>query len=267
MRRFRLAVFTCVALATILAPAVQAQSSPTSGQDRMFLSFFEEATLVEGQWWEGDLQYSDLDTLDTWVLRGVAAFRLRDKFEVGGTIGFGSSDSNVDGLPDGTGATDLDLYGKYYFGGKAESKTEWAAGGLFTLPTGDNTAGLGQDAFRLGGFGSMRLRGKRVIYNGNLGFAINGDAEFPSLPTGKADGEFSVRAGFGVIFPRSDKLSWVLETKWESNTYDDGSNIWSVLGGVDWRAGSRGLIRAAVDVGLEDGAPDLRVTAGYAQTF
>jgi len=237
---------------------------PTSGSDRMFLNFFEEATIVDGQWWEGQLELVNDSDIDSFILRGVAAFQLRPKLEVGGTVGFGTTDSNV--VPDGTGATDLDLYGKWYFGSPGKKKkNEFAAGAILTVPTGDNTSGLGQDAFRLGGFGSFRRRAKRIIWNGNLGFRINDDAEFSGSDS--LDGKGSTWAGFGILFPRSDKVSLIAETKYESKQFQGGKNLFSVLGGINWRLANQGMFRGAVDIGLKDGSPDLRVLAGYARTF
>ena len=104
-----------------------------------------------------------------------------------------------------------------------------------------------------------------MIWNGNIGFRLNDDAEFSG--SGKLDGETSTWVGFGIIFPRSDKVSLVAETKYESKTFSGGKNIFSVLGGINWRLSNRGMFRGAADIGLKDGSPDLRVLASYAHTF
>ena len=46
--------------------------------------------------------------------------------------------------------------------------------------------------------------------------------------------------------------------------YEDDARL---LGGVNWRPLARGTIRAAVSVGLTDGAPDAAIVAGYAVAF
>lgn len=104
-----------------------------------------------------------------------------------------------------------------------------------------------------------------MIWNGDLGFRLNDDAEFSG--SARKDGESSIWAGFGIIFPRSDKVSLVTETKYESNRYEGGKDMFSVLGGINWRLKNQGMVRLAADIGLKDGSPDLRVLASYAHTF
>ena len=91
-------------------------------------SFIEDATIVDNQWWEGWLEYSEGEHVDMFILHGVAAFQPWEDFELGATVGFGSS-SAAGAIPDGSGATDLDIWGKYHFGEEG-GNTEFAAGGV-----------------------------------------------------------------------------------------------------------------------------------------
>ena len=116
-----------IATATLLTLTAALLTTPataqTSGSDRLFLGFAEEAAVVDSQWWEGQGQLLENDNFDALIAVGVAAFQVADGWEVGGKVGFGNTDAS-DGL-DGTGATDLDAWGKYYFG--AQNNSEFAA--------------------------------------------------------------------------------------------------------------------------------------------
>lgn len=258
---------TALVLLAALPAAAQATAAPaaagrtTPGADRLFLSFFEDATLVRSQWWEGQLEYADYDDFETTLLRVVAAFSPWENIELGGRVGFGQSDS--DQFLDGSGATDLDLYWKYYFGNRG-GNTEFAAGALGTVPTGDDAAGLGFDAFSVGAFGSARHRLKGAILTANAGVRMNGDARFVGVDL---DGKTSPFAGLGYIRPLSDEVSFVGEVRFESERFDNGDADLRVLGGINLRAFNRGMLRGAVGVGLDDGAPDLLFIVGYAQNF
>jgi hypothetical protein len=248
------------ALALILLAVPAVAQAPTSGSDRLFLSFFEDATVIDSQWWEGQFEYADYDGFDTTLVRGVAAFNPRENLEVGGRVGFGRGDSDA---VDGSGATDLDVYGKYYFGA-GNGKTEYAAGGVITVPTGDDSVGLGLDAFAVGAFGSMRYRLQDAILTGNVGVRLNGDARVFGVDI---DGELSPFVGLGYIRPLSDEVTFVGELRLETERFDGGESDVRALAGINLRAFNRGMLRAAVAAGLDDGAPDLQFIVGYAHTF
>src|SRR5262245_34134952 len=145
--------------------ASSASPKPTSSSDRLFLAFAEDATVVERQWWEGQLATYSYDEADVNAVYAVAAFQPWVDWEVGGKVGFG--DTDLDSGGDGSGATDLELWGKYYLGGSGSA--EFAVVGLATIPTGDETAGLGDDAFGLGPFGAVRVRLSRLVITGHVG--------------------------------------------------------------------------------------------------
>lgn len=242
---------------TAQAQTDQEARRETRATDRMFLTFGQEATLVDRQWWEGRLEYLDGSSgSDATILRAVAAFQPWDQVEFGGTVGFGDTDGFVGS---GTGATDLDLWAKFHFG--KDDRTEYAAGGLFIIPTGDDTAGLGNDSFAFGGFGSVRHHGKRAIYSGNVAVRLNGDG------VGNIDGDTSVELGAGVIVPANERLSFIGEVRYETERFDGFESDLRALGGINLQAGKTGGFRAALAIGLTDGAPDLQIIAGYASTF
>jgi hypothetical protein len=272
MRNPRLSVFwillaflVCVPAAAQTDPpqedATAAQPRQTGATDRLFLSFAEEATLVDRQWWEGQAEFLDGSGFDAQILRGVAAFQPWDQVEFGGSVGFGNTSTTT--LPDGSGATDLDLWAKYHFG--AGGTTEFAVGGVATIPTGDDAVGLGFDSFAFGAFGSFRHRSKRFVFTGNLGINSNGGGQ---VFGNNLSGETSFIGGFGMLIPTGGKVTFVGEARYESERFDGFDSDSRLLGGVNLGVGNGGgVFRAALAVGLTDGAPDGQLIVGYAATF
>jgi hypothetical protein len=238
-------------------------SHPTSGEDRLFLGFAEEATVVDRQWWEGQIELSEADVVDMTLLRGIVAFQPWKGVEIGGRVGFGRSDTAA-GLPDGSGATDLDVWGKLHLGERFKD-TAVAVGGIATVPTGDDTAGLGTDAFSFAGFASVRHRLTRMTISGNVGARVNGDGQI--LGGQDLDGTTSLFLGGGLLVPLSGELSLVAEARIESERFEDTDEDGRVLGGINWRLFEGGTLRGAVAAGLTDGAPDFQILAGYAAQF
>lgn len=242
---------------------VDVRIRPTSGSDRFFLNFAPDATVVDRQWWEGQLELARGNQVDLTILRLVGAFQPIDNWEFGGRVGFGSSSTPPD-VRDGSGATDLDLYGKYYFGGSGDNDTEFAVGAEITVPTGDDAAFLGTDAWSLGIFGSLRQALRTMVISANLGLRATGDGEIGLNPV---EGETSGFLGIGFLFPISDALTVVAEGIAESERFEGAGTDSRLLGGINWRVTARGQVRAALSVGLTDGAPDAQIFAGYAATF
>jgi len=235
----------------------------TSSQDRLYINFIEDAMIVDEQWWEGWLQYDDADIIKRTILFGRAAFQPWDRVEIGGSIGFGGTDSSMN-LPDGTGATDLNLWGKYFWN-LNNDRTELTAGAIATIPSGDDSAGLGFDAWALKGFAAARYRLKPAVVTGTVGLQFNSNGRTLDSPT--LDGEIAFSLGVGVIAPWSETFSWVGELTWKSERFDGADNNTQLLGGINLRLSSRSLLRPALAFGLQDGAPDLQVIVGYAYSF
>ena len=145
------------------------------------------------------------------------------------------------------------------------TNTEFAVGGVFTVPTGDDTAGLGTDAFAASLFGTVRHRLPNAILSAHAGFRLNEDGQI--LGGSELDGENSGLLGFGLIFPASDKLAFVAELDYEGKRFSGGDSDIRILGGANWRPFNTGQLRAALAFGLSDGAPDVQLLAGYAANF
>lgn len=267
-------VVTALAVLTLLVPsfamAQDASSSssttkePIMSYDRLFLGFIEDATVVDRQWWEVQLELSDGDVIDSTLIRGVAAFQPWDDVELGATLAFGNTDTTSP-LPDGRGATDLEIWGKYFLG-KPDGKVDLAVGAILTIPTGDNTSGLGFDAFALGFFGSIRWNiSRRVILSGSAGFQVNEDGEI--LNSGTLEGQTSERIDVAAIIPLSKRLNVIGEWNYAGERFRGLDSDARLLAGVNWRLGKRGMLRGAIAGGVTDGAPDKQFLVSYAAQF
>ncbi len=262
-----LVVVVLAPLAGFGSPALaQTGSGPASNQDRLFLAFIEDATLAQHQWWEGQIEISDgLEVpggdLDAVIVRGIVAFQPWIDVELGVRVGFGSTDGPVDG----SGATDLEAWGKYYLESQSQN-VQFAFGGVVTIPTGDETAGLGEDSFGSSAFGSIRYRLDRLILAGHLGVQFNGDGrQFGQ--TADRDGETALQLGGGVIYPFSGSVSGIAEISFDGGRLDRSDDNLRVLGGINWRVGGRSNLRGALTFGLDDGAPDAQILLSYATQF
>jgi hypothetical protein len=270
LNRFRpvLALAVLAAAATVVAAADPAatKTAPVYGMsDRLFLSFAQDAAIAPSQWWEGQLEYQNGSSgmpVDALIVRGVFAFQPVHNLEVGGSFGLGNSNTPP-GYNDGTGATDLNVYAKWMFLNAADN-LDFTAGALLTLPTGDDSAGLGFNSFGFQGFGAMRYRMDGAIIGGNIGVRYNGDGEFlGSDINGKTSFELSVCA----LFPLANSVTITAEAQIETSRFEGVDSTANLVGGVDWKAFKRGVFRAALAAGLTDSTPNYRILAGYAYTF
>lgn len=259
------------------APAKPAtHAAPAEISDRLFLAFAQDAAVVGSQWWEGQLGYMDGSKgmpTDAWIMRGVVAFRPVKTFEVGGNFGIGNTNASGD-RPDGTGATDLQAYGKWVFKNGAPN-TDFGVGLLLTIPTGDDTVGLGYNSFASQAFGSVSYRLENVVVlGGHVGLCLNGDGAYQGQDL---NGKASFEVGFSALFPLANQVSLVGEVVSQTARFDNpnpspnnligAEAATQISGGVNWRAFGRGMLRGNVAFGLTEGAPDFTVLMSYAYTF
>ena len=269
------ASFGADAAAAPAEPATPASSFDV--KDRLFLSFMQDAALVKSQWWEAQISYADSSAgtpVDSLILRGVVAFRPVKTLEVGGNFGMGTGDAGRSGKRDGTGATDLQAYAKWVFPDGAPN-TDFTAGMIFTIPTGDDYAGLGFNSFAWEVFGGVRYRlGNAVIFGGHFGISLNGDGEFQ---THGLKGQTAFDLAFSAVFPLANQVSIVTELVSQTARFDNtnpspyssigADTATQLLGGVNWRAFDRSMFRGSIAFGLTDGAPDFSALVSYAYTF
>jgi hypothetical protein len=257
-----------------LAPATRAADTPpppapkpasTAIADRLFLSFAQDPAIVPSQWWEGQVEYDDGSKnlpVDALIARAEVAFQPFRNIEVGGRFGFGKT-SATPSLPDGSGATDLDAYAKYVWPNAVEH-TDFDAGVLLTVPTGDDTAGLGFNSFGVQAFGGIRHRLEKVVIGGHVGVRYNENGQFQGT---HLDGRTSFEMAVNIVAPISEVVSIVGEARIETERFKGQDSPAELLCGVNWKAFGRGMIRGAVGVGITDATPNFRVIVGYAYTF
>lgn len=252
------AALNCGTDARAQAPA----SSVALGADRLFLGFIEDTALVNKQWWEGQVDYADGDNLDQTHLRLVTAFRPVSRLEIGGTLAYGWS-SNSGPLPSGSGLSDMNVWGKWNFG-TVGGATEFGAGGIVTVPTGDDGVGLGYDAFALEGFGALRHRVNDWILSARVGLQFNADGRIFGTDL---DGKTSAVIGAGALWGVSTRVSLVGELGIRTERFENTDSDARILAGINWRPANQGVVRGAIAIGLTDGAPNFQVLGGYAYTF
>ena len=270
----RTTILSAAAMALAVSSALAQTPTPTSTptpvppsgmSDRLFLAFAEDAAIVASQWWEGQVEYDDGAQdlpVDVLLARAVVAFQPFRNIEVGGRVGFGTTDTDPS-LNDGSGATDLDAYAKYYWG-NAVDKANFTAGVLVTVPTGDDSVGLGYNAFAAKAFGAVRYRLDKAVIGGHVGARFNGDGDLLGSPI---DGETSFELGVAALVPMGSAFSFVGEAQIETERFDGFDSTADLLVGVNWKAFGRGMLRGAFGIGLTDSSPNFRAIVGYAYTF
>ena len=268
---FTLAVLVSLFGSTAYAaePAAAPPAVPTAAPpvERLFLSLAEDPALAQRQWWEGQFEYADGSSNLPWdrqILRLQAAVAPWKNLEIGGRVGFGTTQA-PQGIPDGSGATDTDVYAKWNFG--SFEHATFAAGGLLTVPTGDESAGLGFDAFAVKIFGALRYPLAKAVFTGNVGVRFGDDGRLGDTSSATLDAKTSVSVGFGLIVPMASSWSLIGEAALETERFDGLDSDLRILGGVNWRPSNRGVVRAAAGFGLSDVAPDIQIIAGYAFTY
>jgi hypothetical protein len=253
-------ILALIALFTAAPPAAaQGGASPYAedrGGRRLFQRFAEDAAIVPGGWVEGVFVYDNQpDNSQRFFAGGQFAFRLGDSAEAGLRLGF--VDQQFDGADDGSGIADIDVYGKYRFGGPC------AVGGLIKIPTGDEGQGIGTGALDVEGFFACRADFAAVSLAGNAGIRSNGKSD-PPLP----DSQASLLLGGGLLIPTGTKTTFVIEATWESERLDGAGNDARLTFGYSGAGPGPGFgIRAAVALALTDAAPDYQVFFGAAWLY
>ena len=139
---------------------------------------------------------------------------------------------------------------------KSQSKANITVGGTLTLPIGD--ADIGQDSLDFGGFVAARMpvdNGMVVMGSVGLNFVEIGG------PFGD-DREISIHLGGGAIYQLDSRTHLTGEIG-----LDTEEDYFALTGGVDHILSSTGRVRAALVVGLDDGAPDFALHGGFLLNF
>ena len=62
-------------------------------------------------------------------------------------------------------------------------------------------------------------------------------------------------------------VSGIAELTFDGGRLENSDDILRLLGGINWRIGARSNLRGALTFGLDDGAYDAQLLAGYAAQF
>lgn len=246
-------VFSIVFAAWLVMP-VQAQNLDGV---RLFQSYFLDAPIAGAGYGQGGLTYSDWEGGSVFTLGVMGGYPINPQIELGTQLHYiSSSPDQGDGQ---SGISDLDVFGRYNF--YNEKQTNISAGAMVSLPIGSED--VGQSSLDFGAFGAIRHGlNKNVVLVGTLGLMFYETKDFDyNFNTGKLEEKTSyesyLKIGAGAIYQINSQLNLVGEL----NFHSEGDYM-MLSGGADYALGS-GRLRGALGLGLDDGAPDLMLMAGY----
>lgn len=214
----------------------------------LFQSFFRDAPITTTPYGEGYFNYSNYDVFNGLTIGPQGGFAVTPDIEVGAGIYYVNIDP--DDFDSESGITDIPIFGRYNF---LSEETKLSGGALITLPVGSEDIGAGN--FNFGFFGAVRHPvSDYVVITGTLGIDF--------LESVVDDYEASLNLGGGVIYAATEEVSVLGEISIQSET--DNS---ALSGGVDYKIENTGRLRGNLLLGLDDGAADFGLTAGFLFTF
>jgi len=229
----------------------------TADDVKLFENFYYDAVIAENPYVEGLL---NLDMYDGWknmIIGARGGFAVTEKIEIQAALGYVSiSPDEGDGE---SGLSDLQLFGRYQLVNDGAMKV--AAGAEVSLPIGSEDIGMGELQF--GPFAAIRYGLESgMVLTANLGLLFYETTEYEfDTDTWEMKEETkyenTFHLGAGVIYPVSDDVSVVGEFNMLSEF-----DYMMLRAGLDYQMGG-GKLRAALGIGLDDGAPDFSIIAGY----
>ncbi len=245
-------------------PGPRHAATEVGGTDRLFLSFVEDPLLADNWRIELRADAEDFDFSNRYTGRLIVAAQLPmlPRIEWGLRAGWQRLDPSAGDAQ--TGATDLDLWTKFHLFRSADGKLDVAVGGLFTLPTGDEQKGLGNDALQSKLFAAFSRDFDASVLVIQAGARSTEDGVAGVAPL---DGKLSAAGGLAVIVPLSSRTSWIVEAAYDGARFEGLDDDARILFGVNWRLHPGGTIRVAIAGGIADAAPDAALTLGYARDF
>jgi len=264
-------------LGLFVTPLSWAQSN-TKDEVRFFEHFFNDAAVVNSKHLEVGARYADYDKRSGFLIGAQGGMPVFEKLDIGMRLGLLNSDP--DRGDSESGITDIDLWGRYHL--NLPFKANLTVGGMLTLPVGDEDVGEGD--FDFGAFAAARMPlDKGFVIMGSVGLnfversgcstrvSVTGAPNFeePSFaevgvwcePDGK-DRELSMHLGGGGIFELSPETHLIGEVG-----IDTEEDFFALTGGVDHALSANSRLRAALDIGLDDGAPDVGLRGGFMVGF
>ena len=246
-------VFSLVVAALMVMP-LQAQNLDGV---RLFQSYFFDAPIAGAGYGQGGLTYSDYDAFSQFSVGVMGGYPINPQIELGTQIHYLNwSPENGDGQ---SGITDLDVFGRYNL--YNEKQTNISAGAMVSLPIGSED--VLQGTLDFGAFGAIRHGlNSNVTLVGTLGLMFYETKDFDiNFNTGQVEEKTSYESylniGAGAVYQLNPQLNLVGELNIKSE-----GDFMMLSGGVDYALGS-GRLRGGLGIGLDDGAPDLMLMAGY----
>lgn len=241
----------------VLAMALPSLAQTNSRGVKLFQSYFFDSPIARAPYGQVGLAYDDYEGSSELWIGPQGGFPINDKIEVEGAI------ACVSWSPGESGISDLGLYGRYNL---VDNKAlNGSVGAVVTLPIGSEKVGAGNLNF--GGFGALRYALQNgMTITGNVGLLFfettTFEFDFQRLKLEeKTSHESRLNLGVGAIYPVSKLLHAVGELVLQSK-----SDYMLLSAGADYKVGN-GRVRGALGLGLDDGAPDLQLIAGYAISF
>ncbi|MFQ5877933.1 MAG: hypothetical protein ACE5JH_09645 [Acidobacteriota bacterium] len=251
------------------ASAARAAVVEISGDDRLIRGFVEDGDIVRAAWIGVSAAYAGADEGRDLLGEVTAAFRVGEDVEAGLVAGVLNRDrdagaelfgSTLRSPVDGTGLSDVLLYGKYRL---LRSPVQLAVGAATTVPIADEANGRGPGSPRYEIFAGLRKGFTAASVIWSLAVVRSDDAE----PPGAAEGRTALRVGFGLLAPLSRIWLLVAEAQYESARYDGDRQRAEVEAGLAWKPTENTVIRGEVGAGLTDAADDFSAVLSAAFYF
>ncbi|HIE00470.1 MAG TPA: hypothetical protein EYP59_09300 [Thiotrichaceae bacterium] len=230
-----------------------ATQSNTMNDVRFFEHFFNDAAVVTSTYVEGGAVYGDFDHGSAFVFGAQGGMPISDQLDIGAAWSFANLD--IDGGNSESGITDPEFWGRYHL--KTQSAVNITVGGMLTLPVGEEK--VGGDSFDFGTFAAARMPvSDGIVVMGSVGLNfVEGADRF-----GDDDRDLSLHIGGGGIFEVSPETHLIGEVG-----IDTEEDYFALTGGMDHALSANSRLRAALDIGLDDGAPDFGLRGGFLVNF
>jgi hypothetical protein len=263
--------YVVAALVMVFAVTAFAQKEDV----RLFQSFYEDAPILKKNFVHPLFTYSSFENWSVMTVGAIGGHPFTPKVDLQAGLHYvSSSPDKGDGQ---SGISDLDVVGRYNI--KKDKVNNFSVGGYASLPIGSDKVGYSK--FNFGGFGAYRNQmksGMVITATAGLYFIevpdygdVSGlDADDFNFAKAAADADDEVktkhetqfRIGGGVIYPVNKQLNIVGELALRTKI-----DFMMLSGGVDYAMKNGGRLRGALGIGLDDGAPDLMILAGYMLTL
>jgi hypothetical protein len=253
----KIIVITLCMASLFITGRVWAQGS-TYDEIHLFQTFLRDTPIALTPYGEAVAVYDDYENSTNTFLGVQGGFPLLDNLEIGAKVGMIYLDPDVGGSE--TDMSDCMISGRYDISKYLSfmpSGSKTAAGAYVTLPIGSED--VGEDNTDYGAFGSLRYPvASRTTLTGVVGVDW---LETRNL-LGVKERDFSLLLGAGAIYSFNDQIHVLAEM-----TFQSEGDYMLATAGLDYELKIDNRIRAAIGVGLDDGAPDLTMMVSYLLAF